>query len=94
MKYPYYIEPETLEAKKQTRCQGFACYNKIEIGQIYFNVTTDLANKGTPVKQDLCVKCIQRWFNNKIKHLTSEIVNTKNELGKVEGLEEKYYGGI
>jgi len=94
MKYPYYLEPETIIANKQTRCQGYACYNKIEQGQVYFNVTTDLANKGVPVRQDLCVKCVQKWFKGKIDKLESATLNTKNELGKVEGLAEQYYGAI
>lgn len=94
MKHLYYIEPEILVATKQERCQGYACYNKIEPNQVYYIVTTDIANNGVNVRQNLCVKCIQKWFEGNIKRLKGEILDNSNNLGKVEGLAIKYYGEI
>lgn len=94
MKYFYHITPEVLIAKKQERCQGFACYNKIEEGQIYFLVSTEFINKGIQAKQNLCVKCIQEWFKGKMHNLAKEVTDLKSELGKVEMLADKYYGEI
>jgi hypothetical protein len=92
VKYPYHIEPEVLIATKQERCQGFACYNKIEPDQAYYIVTTEFMNKGIEAKQTLCVKCMKHWFNGKIDKLLGDILDVKNQLGKVELLAEKYYG--
>jgi len=94
MKYLYYIEPYMLVAEKQERCQGFACYNKIEQGQIYFQVATEFIKDNNQVRQNLCVKCVQKWFNGNIQRLQSEILDNKNNLGKMECLAEKYYGVI
>lgn len=94
MKYLYYIEPYILVATKQERCQGFACYNKIEIGQTYFQVATEFVKDNNQVRQNLCAKCVQKWFEGNIKRLQSEILSNKNDLGKMEGLAEQYYGAI
>ncbi len=94
MKYPYHITPEILIADKQERCQGYACYNKIEPQQVYYIVLTEFINKGIQAKQNLCVKCMQNWFKGKIQNLAKEVTNLKNELGKVEMLADKYYGAI
>jgi len=94
MKYLYYIEPYILVAEKQERCQGFACYNKIEVGQVYFQVATEFFKDSKPIRQNLCAKCIQKWFKSNIERLQNEILDNRNNLGKMEGLTDKYYSGI
>jgi len=94
MNYLYYITPEVKVAETQVNCQGFACFNKIEVGQVYYFATTDLVYNNLVVKQNLCAKCVQKWFEEKIKSLESEKLEYKSDLGKAQMLASEYYGAI
>ena len=93
MKYNF-DKMQIMVAEKIERCQGYGCYNKILPEQIFTMVSTEFVKDNENIKQRLCVKCFQKYLIAHRKLLEKQITDINNNLGKMEMLADKYYGGF